>query len=135
MPNYTFQCDKESGGCGHQFELFMYMCDYSLNQICPQCHSSQHITRNYQADRPSTTTRLSDDQIKLGHLAHRNTERLSDDEKTHLEYKHNKYKYEKEGGELPQGMKHMGFANDRKVPQTDKKKRKSNKHKKRPTNE
>ena len=134
MPNYTFQCDKESGGCGHQFELFMYMCDYNLNQICPQCHKSKHIIRNYQADQPSTTIKLSDDKIKLGHLAHRNSERFSDDEKAHLEYKHNKYKYEKEGGELPRGMKHLGFANDRKISQQQNTKPKR-KPKKRPTNE
>jgi hypothetical protein len=113
LPTYTFICDQEDGGCGNEFELFMLMCDYSSTQVCPQCHSLKHVRRNLQADQLNTSVKLSDDEIKLGHLAHRNTERLSNDEKAHLDYKHNEYKYHKRGGELPKGMKHLGFINER----------------------
>lgn len=37
----------------------------------------------------------------------RNTERLSNDEKAHLHYEHNKYKYNKEYKELPRGMSRL----------------------------
>ncbi len=102
MPIYTFKCS----GCRHQFEIIMSMKKYTTNHLCPKC-KSEEVGRDYMEDQLISTIKLSDDQLKLGHLAKRNTERLSNDEKAHLDHKHNEYKYNKKGGELPKGMKHI----------------------------
>lgn len=106
MPIYTFKCDKKDGGCGHRFEIVMSMKKYTINHLCPKCKSDK-VTRDYQSDQLTSFVKLDDDQLKLGHLAKRNTERMSNDERVHLDYKNNEYKYNKKGGELPSGMKHI----------------------------
>lgn len=57
----------------------------------------------------TTSIKKADSELKtLGDLAMRNTERMSDDEKTHLYKKHNSYK--EDAGDckpLPTGMKRM----------------------------
>lgn len=53
----------------------------------------------------NTSIKLSDSEIKtLGHLANRNAERLSQDEKEHLNTKHNSYKDADTEINLPAGM-------------------------------
>ena len=104
MPIYTFKCDKDKDGCGYDFELVMSMKSYTPSQVCPKC-KSENVHRNYQFDNSTSIMKLSDEQLKLEHLAKRNGERLSTDEKAHLDYKHNEYKYNKKGGVLPEGVK------------------------------
>jgi len=107
MPTYTFICDKEKNGCGYIFELFMLMCDYSPIQQCPKCKRLQSVRRDFIKDTPRTNVKLSDDEITLGHLAQRNTERLSNDEKAELNRKHNAYKTSQPKKPLPNGMSYM----------------------------
>jgi len=108
MPEYTFYCDKENNGCGHKFTIFMYMCEYSETQQCPQCHKVQPVKRSLSDDLAGMTHSVikGDDQITLGQLAERNRDRLSDDEKAYLNYKHNEYKFQPKP-ELPKGMTRM----------------------------
>lgn len=40
MPNYDYECDKSSGGCGHTFEVFQKITD-SLKRKCPKCKKSK----------------------------------------------------------------------------------------------
>ena len=107
MPTYTFLCDPEKNGCGHTFELCMLMCDYSPTQQCPDCKSLQPVHRYYEVDMPQTSVKLSDDEITVGHLAQRNTEKFSNDKKEALKKKHNEYKTNKPKTPLPDGMSYV----------------------------
>jgi pyruvate-formate lyase-activating enzyme len=50
----------------------------------------------------------SDSELKtIGDIANRNRDKLSEDEKTHLYEKHNKYKDQDLTKQLPQGMKRI----------------------------
>ena len=113
MPTYSFHCPA----CEFDFELFAYMADYDVTKaklVCPEC-LNPYVVRDFEADSPRTTIRLSNDQIKLGHLAARNGERMSNDEKAHLNYKHNEYKYKEVEKDLPKGMSRMGPPGQRKI--------------------
>lgn len=104
MPTYTFVCCK----CQYKFELFMTFDNYTDDQKCEKCKAK--ADRSYADDLSNATgfVRLSDSEIKtLGHLAHRNSEKMSADQKQALYAKHNAYKEEKNGGELPTGMSRM----------------------------
>jgi putative FmdB family regulatory protein len=102
MPTYTFCCDK----CKHKFELFFTIQDYSDKQLCEKCGRSAN--RSYEDDLGSisSSVKLADSEVKtLDHLAKRNNERFSDDQKHHLYVKHNSYKegFDKTKS-LPAGM-------------------------------
>jgi len=118
MPEYTFVCNTDKGGCGHTFSMIMSMAEYSDKQKCPSCKKIKAVCRCLEADLPTinTSVRRSDDQVTVGELAKRNSERLSSDEKAHLTEKHNEYKYEEPTKELPDGMKRMGSPKDRVAP-------------------
>jgi putative FmdB family regulatory protein len=110
MPTYTFSCLLENDGCGHTFEYFCNISDYDAVVkvlTCPECDNNK-LVRDFQADSLSTNIVKSDDEIKLGHLAKRNTDRFSDDQKAELYKKHNAYKYTEPTKELPKGMRRMG---------------------------
>lgn len=103
MPTYTYFCDY----CNKDFELFFYIKDYDPNPKCSSCHRKK-THRQYIADvrTQSSSVKKADSELKtLGDLAMRNTERMSEDEKTALYIKHNSYK--ENVGEckpLPTGM-------------------------------
>ena len=136
MPEYTFLCDKDNGGCGHGFSLVMPITEYSDEQECPDCRKTEAVRRCLEVDLPTLnqSVRKGDNQITVGELAKRNSERLSSDEKTHLTYEQNKYKYEEPTKELPKGMSRMGSPKDRVTPKKqrtrDPKKRNNGKTKK-----
>lgn len=104
MPTYTFCCEA----CSLVFDTFSTYNEYTDKVECPKCHK-QTDKRDYRTDLPNGFVKLSDDQINLGHLASRNSERLSADEKESLKRKHNAYRYEEPTGmkELPKGMTRM----------------------------
>lgn len=61
----------------------------------------------YQEDLSTlnTSVKLSDSDVKtLGHLAKRNSDKMSEDQKQHLHDKHNKYKDSNIEINLPNGM-------------------------------
>jgi hypothetical protein len=54
------------------------------------------------------SVKKSDSELKtIGDLARRNSDKFSDDEKTHLYNKHNSYKYEESTKQLPSGMSRL----------------------------
>ncbi len=100
MPEYTFKC--EADGCGQIFPIFMSIKDYTDQQLCPKCNNLG--VRLYVVDLPTTNVTKGDSELKVGHLAKRNSERLSSDEKAFLTEKHNAYKYTEPTKDLPKGM-------------------------------
>lgn len=106
MPTYTYFCDN----CNQSFELFFYIKDYDSNPKCCHCNK-QKTYRLYAADvlTQSASVKKADSELKtIGDLAMRNTERMSEDQKTDLYIKHNSYKeHTTESKPLPSGMKRM----------------------------
>lgn len=100
MPLYSYICTK----CKYKFEKISTMINYKNILRCPKCRCKS--TRDICKDIPSILTSIvdGDSNIKLGHLAKRNTDRMSNDEKNYLNYKHNEYKYKTPEHELPSGM-------------------------------
>ena len=102
MPCYTYSCQK----CSGKFEIVCSIRDYKDSVPCEIC-GSKKTERAYLDDLSSlnTSVKLSDTEIKtLGHLANRNSERMSDDQKIALHQKHNSYKEDGPTKELPKGM-------------------------------
>lgn len=137
MPIYTFDCLTKLGGCGHQFETFLYMSDipHKYPNICPQCKKINTITRNFAEDLPTNQVVKGDTEIKVGHLAKRNTERFSEDEKEAIYRKNNAYKFTAPDRDLPNGMQYIGEPGKREPSlkqhkKDPKRKRKTNERKK-----
>lgn len=103
MPNYSYICSD----CTSGFELFFYIKDYVPQPKCPHCNSKQ-THRNYTDDilSQSASVKKSDSELKtLGDLAKRNTDRMSNDQKSDLYRKHNSYRENVEDAKpLPKGM-------------------------------
>jgi len=115
MPEYTFRCSA----CTHTFSIITTMVEYNDTQKCPVCKHIKSVHRDYVSDLSTinTNVKLGDDDLKLGHLAKRNSERLSNDEKAKITEKNNAYKNEESTKELPKGMSRMGRTKEtRKVP-------------------
>ncbi len=89
MPTYTFCCEA----CKIVFDTFSTYNEYTGKAICPECTKETDV-RDFRTDLPAGYVKLSDNQLKLGHLASRNSERMSADQKAELYRKHNAYKYE-----------------------------------------
>lgn len=105
MPTYSYSCTD----CNKDFELFFYIKDYISDPTCIFC-SSKDTHRRYIDDviTQNCSVKKSDNELKtLGDLANRNRDRLSQDEKTHLDQKHNEYKDTTNLPELPKGMKRI----------------------------
>lgn len=105
MPNYSYYCNN----CKKDFELFFSIQNYIEQPQCCYCQSKKTF-RNYMLDvsTQSSSVKKSDSELKtIGDLALRNTERMSQDQKTELHIKHNSYKDSKtETKPLPKGMKY-----------------------------
>lgn len=100
MPEYSFECNN----CGNKFSIVATYKEYDSKTIkCTKCQTKD-IDRDYSTDLANMFGGVvkSDSDIKLGDLANRNRDRMSNDEKNYLYKKHNEYK----GGqqELPTGM-------------------------------
>jgi len=93
---------------------------------CPAC-KSKSTYRLYALDvaTQSSSVKKSDSELKtIGDLALRNSERMSDDQKTHLYIKHNSYKEDvSEQKALPKGMSRVKKQQKIKWPGTQIKKR------------
>lgn len=115
MPEYTFICTE----CNDIFSVFVPMSDYMDRQICPKCNTDISVRRHYMSDLSSVlrSIRKSDDELKIGHLAQRNTEKMSADEREALTRKHNNYRYKEPEHELPKGMTRLNKnPKERKIP-------------------
>jgi putative FmdB family regulatory protein len=108
MPTYTFICED----CNNKFELFFTIREYKEKPKCDRC-GKNHTCRSYQDDLSSVTGSVikSDSELKtLGDLANRNRDKLSEDRKKDLHYKHNNYK-EDFHLKLPSGMSRIKKPN------------------------
>lgn len=87
MPTYEFYCDPDEGGCGHVIEI---TCSYSDKdksrpKSCPKCRKRKALIEIFGGASvfiPKT----------LGHSIDKNSAKISEDEKHHLNNKHNEYK-------------------------------------------
>lgn len=114
MPEYSFICDPKKDGCGEAFSFTMSISQYSNKKyfVCPFCKKRKSVHRFYKADNVHGSIRLVDSEIQtLGHLAHRNFEKKSADERAEIVRKNNAYKWQNKSvdernaeHELPQGM-------------------------------
>jgi hypothetical protein len=73
--------------------------------LVPPCECGSETDREYSTNDVLPNVVKGDSQIKLGHLALRNSQRMSVDEKNALYDKHNAYRKNKT--DLPEGMKHV----------------------------
>lgn len=102
MPEYTYICNS----CNHKFSIVCSIRDYRQNIECVSCKKLT-ADRSYIDDLSSISTsiKLASSEIKnLGHLAHRNAETMSEDQKNELYRKHNSYKENVPDKPLPKGM-------------------------------
>ena len=101
MPEYTYFCDK----CQFNFSVVSSISDYKNQIQCNSCNAT--CERSYNIDLPTinASIKLATSEIKtLGHLAQRNTETMSQDQKDELYRKHNSYKEDAPEKPLPKGM-------------------------------
>ena len=91
MPEYSYVCDPQRGGCGHLFSVVQSFSEYKPLKRCPSCNKHKLI-RDYGADNVTGTVKGSGGANTLGHLAEVNSGRLSSDQKESLRKKHNKYR-------------------------------------------
>lgn len=98
MPTYIFHCEH----CEENFEIFQTLAEYTGKTDCPTCNNSTEY-RIYDVV-PGHVIK-GDTEIKIGHLAKRNRDRLSADKKFELAKKHNEYKFKEVEKELPKGVK------------------------------
>jgi len=101
MPEYSYSCDV----CKKTFSVVCCIREYVDNHLCETCGTRCY--RNYHEDLSTlnTSVKLGDNELKtLGHLAQRNTDRMSEDQKNELYRKHNSYKEDVPEKPLPKGM-------------------------------
>jgi len=101
MPEYSYICEN----CSTKFSLVSSIRNYCDKVKCSNC--KKLAIRDYETDLTTlnTSVRLSNSEIKtLGHLAHRNTETMSEDQRNELYRKHNAYKETSSEKPLPKGM-------------------------------
>jgi putative FmdB family regulatory protein len=113
MPTYSFKCFEEDGGCGHSFEIVMGIKDYEDKQKCPICKKIKCVHRDYESDPINAQVILGDSEIKtVGHLAGRNRDKMSDEEKDLLKKKNTTHLEQRRletNKNLPPGMKRLGL--------------------------
>lgn len=103
MPEYSYECDPDQGGCGHLFSVFQSFSGYKQLKRCPEC-KKHRLIRCYRDDNIYGSTKADSGSITLGHLADRNSAKMSKDQKESLTHKHNAYKKDQKK-KLPEGMK------------------------------
>ena len=101
MPEYSYICDTDDGGCGHYFTVFQKLKEYSVIKKCPECDKDS-LRRAYEDDIAYGSVKKSDGAITIGHLADRNSSRMSSSQKAELHAKHNSYRGSESS--LPDGM-------------------------------
>lgn len=102
MPEYTYLCNK----CEQKFSLISSISNYCDKVKCEFC-GSKNTQRSYEDDllTINASVKKADSELKtIGDLARRNSDRMSEDQKTHLYMKHNSYKDEQDLKPLPSGM-------------------------------
>ena len=104
MPQYSYQCIEEDGGCGHTFSIFLMMSDYTdTPPNCPLCNTFQFVKRDFEVDLPKSRVIGQ----TLGSLADKNTQSMSKDEREARWFENNKYRFEGTTPGLPDNMERM----------------------------
>lgn len=101
MPEYSYRCDT----CQLTFSIVCAIREYRDVHFCETC--GDQCSRDYLEDLSTlnTSIKLGDNDLKtLGHLAQRNTDRMSEDQRNDLYRKHNSYKEDVSEKALPKGM-------------------------------
>jgi len=98
MPEYSYSCDPQDGGCGYLFTVFQKVSEYKHLKRCPSCRKHK-LVRDLSSDNISCSVKVSSGAKTLGHLAELNSNRLSGDQKDKLKKDHNAYREKKD--ELP----------------------------------
>lgn len=106
MPTYSFHCET----CNNDFDLFMTISAYQMPAECPECKANK-IVRSYVP--PTGCVKKGDDEITVGHLAHRNTERMSEDRKESIYVKNNAYRENPPPFKKPAPKKKFNFKSFR----------------------
>jgi len=93
MPTYQFHCDPDEKGCDHLVEVF---CLYSQLEekkpkSCPNCRKRKPF-KKVLGGNPTLLMNNT-----LGMRVDKNSNKLSEDEKHHLQTKHNDYKDKSDG--------------------------------------
>ena len=110
MPEYSYTCDTEDGGCGHYFTVVQKLSKYKVLKKCPEC-KKHRLRRAYEDDIVYGSVKKSDGAITIGHLAERNTSRMSSGQREELHTKHNAYRGN--NPKLPEGMKRTDKPKDK----------------------
>ena len=87
MPQYRLQCLESEGGCGHviDFECLMSELDEKRPKSCPNCRKRKPLKSVFFSPKAHLLE-------SIGHIADVNTDKISDDEKYHINKKNNEYK-------------------------------------------
>tara|TARA_R110002074_G_scaffold390889_1_gene575171 strand:+ start:430 stop:798 length:369 start_codon:yes stop_codon:yes gene_type:complete len=94
MPTYVFKCEE----CDHHLEVEQSIKKPTPNKKrCPNCKKDKLIRLLFA---PHVYNKPGDDNITLGLLADRNTERLTSDQKEAIDEKHGRKKEKKEGSQF-----------------------------------
>lgn len=104
MPIYSYYCEN----CDQIFEMFFNYSNYTDKPKCEIC-GAKNTNRQIALDAATIngSVKKSDSELKIGDLANRNRDKLSQDEKIHLYNKHNEYKQDQPVSKLPPGMKKL----------------------------
>lgn len=95
MPEYSYSCDPQDGGCGYFFTVFQQRSEYKQLKRCPEC-KKHRLIRDYETDAVHTSVKLSDGSVTIGHLADRNASKMSSGQKEELRQRHHGYRDNKE---------------------------------------
>lgn len=101
---YCFRCFASDGGCDHRFQI---SCD--RNEIsgkkptCPVCRKRKTVHRDYGSESIMAKEHAP---RTIGALADKNSEKLSDEQKSILTKKHKAYLENRPGRPLRDGMEY-----------------------------
>ena len=99
MPTYVFKCEE----CEHQLEVEQSIKKPTPNKKkCPNCKEDKLVRLLFV---PHVYNKPGDDNITLGLLSDRNTERLTSDQKEAIDEKHGRKKEKKDGNQFWQTSK------------------------------
>lgn len=95
MPEYSYCCDPQQGGCGYTFSVVQSFSQYKVLKRCPKCKKHKLI-RDYSEDNVTGSVKGSGGARTIGQLAEKNSSRMSSDQRQMLNKKHNEYRDKKD---------------------------------------
>ena len=92
MPEYSYCCDPQQGGCGYTFSVVQSFSQYKVLKRCPKCKKHKLI-RDYSEDNVTGSVKGSGGARTIGQLAEKNSSRMSSDQKEVLNKKQHHLKH------------------------------------------